>query len=65
MYDITINGSIIDAADCDGDAMIKAACHSIAFTGRLVRVHGVDGVSVIAEYRDGEAEFIDLLAMSH
>jgi hypothetical protein len=54
MYDITITGSLIDAADYDGDAKIKAACHSLTFAGRLVRVHGADGVSVIAEYRDGE-----------
>lgn len=54
MYDITITGSLIDAADHDGDAMIKAAVHSLTFAGRLVRVHGVDGVSVIAEYRNGD-----------
>ena len=54
MYDITITGSLIDAADKGGDAMIKAAVHSLTFAGRLVRVHGVDGVSVLAEYRDGE-----------
>jgi hypothetical protein len=54
MYDITITGSLIDSADKGGDAMIKAACHSLGFAGRLVRVHGVDGVSVLAEYRDGE-----------
>lgn len=53
-YDITLNGSIIDGADCGGDAMIKAACHSTLFGGRITRVHGVDGVSVLAEYRDGE-----------
>ena len=53
MYDITITGSLIDDATRDGDAMIKAAIHSLTFAGRLVRVHGVDGVSVIAEYRDG------------
>lgn len=54
MYDITIAGSLIDSADKDGDAMIKAAVHSLSFDGRLVRVHGVDGVSVLAEYRHGE-----------
>lgn len=54
MYDITITGSLIDSGECDGDALIKAAVHSLTFAGRLVRVHGVDGVSVIAEYRNGD-----------
>jgi hypothetical protein len=54
MYDITIAGSLIDAAELDGDAKIQAACHSLTFAGRIVRVHDVDGETVIAEYRNGD-----------
>jgi hypothetical protein len=59
MYDITITGSLIDASEYDIDAKIKAACHSLTFAGRIVRVHDVDGETVIAEYRNGDLLHVD------
>lgn len=55
MYDITLTGSIVQAGRTIEDAHAKAAVVSQGFPGRLIRVHGVDGETVIAEYRDGLA----------
>lgn len=53
MYDITLTGSIVQAGYTIEDAHSKAKTVSEGFPGRLIRVHGVDGETVIAEYRDG------------
>lgn len=55
MYDITLTGSIVQAGRTIEDAHVKAATVSRGFPGRLIRIHGVDGETVIAEYRDGLA----------
>lgn len=53
MYDITLTGSIVQAGRTVDDAHAKAATISEGFPGRLIRIHDVDGETVIAEYRDG------------
>lgn len=56
MYDITLTGSLVNGAYTQDEALELAKTMSeIAFPGRLLRVHGVDGETVIAEYRDGRA----------
>ena len=53
--DITMTGSLIGWGEDESAARREAAHLSKVMVGRLIRVHGVDGVSVIAEYRDGRA----------
>jgi hypothetical protein len=53
-YDISLLGSTVQSGRTLEEAFAKAVEVSQGFAGRLVRVHDVDGVSVIAEYRDGE-----------
>jgi hypothetical protein len=56
MYDITLNGSLIGGGRTPIDAQAEARDLSVHYApGRLIRVHGVDGETVIAEYRDGFA----------
>jgi hypothetical protein len=55
MYDISLLGSTVQSAWTIEDAHIKAATVSRGFPGRLIRIHGVDGETVIAKYRDGLA----------
>lgn len=53
-YDITVNGSLRDASLTVESAEVLARQMSkVNYPGRLVRVHGVDGREVIAEYRNG------------
>lgn len=54
-YDITVTGSLVGGADTSELAKREAAQVSKVMIGRLVRVHDVDGETVIAEYRDGKA----------
>lgn len=55
MYDITLLGSIVQAGRTLDEARDRAVTVSQGFPGRLIRVHDVDGETVIAEYRDGRA----------
>lgn len=56
MYDITLTGSIVNGAYTREKALTLAQTMSqTTFQGRLLRVHDVDGETVIAEYRDGLA----------
>lgn len=56
MYDISLLGSTIQVGRTPQEAYDKAVEISKGFAGRLVRVHGVDGIEVLAEYRDGVRE---------
>lgn len=58
MYDISVLGSTVQTGRTPQDAYDKAieVSKSSVFAGRLVRVHGVDGWEVIAEYRNGMRE---------
>lgn len=58
MYDISVLGSTIQTGRTPQEAVDKAIeiSKSDAFRGRLVRVHGVDGWGVIAEFRNGVEE---------
>lgn len=56
MYDITLTGSIVQSARTPQEAYDKAVEISKRFVGRLIRVHGIDGIEVLAEYRDGVRE---------
>jgi hypothetical protein len=61
MYDISLLGSTVQSAQTIEEAHEKAIVVSEGFPGRLVRVHGVDGWEVIAEYRNGvQEEFVAL-----
>jgi len=53
-YDISLQGSTIQSGRTIEDASAKAVEISKGFAGRLIRVHGVDGETVMAEYRDGQ-----------
>lgn len=56
MYDVTLTGSLLDAGNTPDDAKRRARqISAITYPGRLIRVHDVDGETVIAEYRDGIA----------
>lgn len=61
MYDISLLGSTIQSARTIEEAHSMAVEVSEAFAGRLVRIHGVDGWEVIAEYRNGVQE--ELIAL--
>lgn len=53
-HDITVNGSLIGAAFEVAVAVENAMDFSTEdFPGRLIRVHDIDGESVLAEVRDG------------
>jgi hypothetical protein len=56
MYDISVLGSTVQSGRTIDEARQKAVEVSEGFPGRLVRVHGVDGWEVIAEYRNGVEE---------
>ena len=58
MYDISVLGSTIQTGRTPQEAYDKAVeiSQSGVFAGRLVRVHGVDGWEVLAEYRNGVRE---------
>lgn len=57
MFDITVNGSLIGSGRTPLDAEAEARELSMHYVpGRLVRVHGVDGVTVEAEFRNGVRE---------
>lgn len=53
-YDISLLGSTVQSGSTPEDAHRKAETISLGFPGRLVRIHDVDGETVIAEYRDGK-----------
>ena len=56
MYDITLTGSLLDAGNTVKEAQRLASLISeVTYPGRLIRVHDVDGATVIAEYRDGKS----------
>lgn len=56
-YDITVTGSLRDGRSTLESAMDRAKSMSLNnYPGRLVRVHGLDGVSVVAEFRNGVQE---------
>lgn len=54
-YDISLLGSTVQSGRTIDEARNKAVKVSEGFPGRLVRIHDVDGETVIAEYRDGKA----------
>lgn len=55
MYDVTLTGSLLDAGNTPDDAKRRARqISAITYPGRLIRVHGIDGETVIAEFRNGE-----------
>lgn len=56
MYDISLLGSTIQFGRTPQEAYDKAVEISKDFAGRLVRVHDIDGIEVLAEYRDGVRE---------
>lgn len=57
-YDITLGGSLVSEAFSIEDAKRRALGLSFEdFPGRLIRVHGADGIEVIFEARDGRPEF--------
>lgn len=54
MYEVSLFGSTIARQSNPCDAVLQAQFNSRhIYPGRLVRVHDVDGVTVIAEVRDG------------
>lgn len=55
-YDISLQGSTVQSARTIEEAHEKARVVSEGFAGRLVRIHGIDGWEVIAEYRNGVQE---------
>jgi hypothetical protein len=55
-YDISLLGSTVQSGRTIEEAHGRAAAVSQGFPGRLVRIHDVDGVSIIAEYRNGVQE---------
>ena len=53
-YDVTLNGSLISAGFEVATAVSIAQEQSARdYPGRLIRVHGLDGETVLAEVRDG------------
>lgn len=61
MYDISVLGSTVQSGRTIEEAHQLAVKVSEGFAGRLVRIHGVDGWEVIAEYRNGvQEEFVAL-----
>lgn len=56
-HDITLHGSIIGSGDTLSDAVTQALDLSTeSFPRRLVRVHDVDGETMVVEVRDGKIE---------
>jgi hypothetical protein len=53
-YDISLRGSTVQSGRTPEEAFDKAVEVSRGFAGQLIRVHDVDGMSVLAEYRDGK-----------
>lgn len=54
-YDITLSGSLIGAGFEVATAVGEALTQSTeSYPGRLIRVHGIDGETVLAEVRNGE-----------
>lgn len=56
MYDITLTGSLVNGASTSDEALeIAKTMSQTTFAGRLLRVHGIDGETVIAEFRNGQS----------
>lgn len=53
LYDITLRGSIIGQGESFQGAKVAARQASLRFPNRLVRVHDLDGETIIFECRDG------------
>ena len=54
IHDITINGSLVGEGNGIEQAESEAARISLAYPGRLVRVHKLCGIDVHGEFRNGE-----------
>lgn len=60
MYEISVFGSTIAQQENPRAALLRAGFISLyIYPRRLVRVHDVDGVTVIAELRDGRLTPLD------
>lgn len=57
LFDITLRGSIIGQGESLQDAKTTARHLSLTQPGRLVRVHDLDGETVIFECRNGVTVF--------
>lgn len=57
LYDVTLRGSIIGQGESLQDAKTTARHLSLTQPGRLVRVHDLDGETIIFECRDGITVF--------
>lgn len=55
MYDVSLIGSTVQSGRTLDEAYDMAKTISETFAGRLIRVHDVDGQTVLAEYRNGQA----------
>lgn len=58
LYDVTLNGSIIGQGESFQEAKIVARRASLRLTNRLVRVHDLDGETIIFECRNGVDGFV-------
>lgn len=58
LYDVTLNGSIIGQGESFQEAKIAARRASLKFPNRQVRVHDLDGETIIFECRNGIDEFV-------
>lgn len=55
MYDVSLIGSTVQSGHTIDEAYTMAKTISEGFPGRLIRVHDVDGETVLAEFRNGQA----------
>lgn len=64
VHDVTLMGSIIGEGRAeDPELALKsaeacAARRSLEYPGRLVRVHDIDDIDVVSEFRNGEKQEI-------
>jgi hypothetical protein len=54
IHDVTINGSLYGVGVGLDNAERYAIKVSLSYPNRLVRVHDVDGIGVLSEFRNGE-----------
>jgi hypothetical protein len=58
IYDITLRGSLVGEGHSLAEARLEAQRLSlVSFPNRLVRVHDLDGETIIFEYRNGIAVY--------
>lgn len=58
LYDITLGGSIIGQGESFQEAKVNARKASLRFPNRLVRVHDLDGETIIFDCRNGVDGFV-------